>query len=81
VQVQYINIAFLGTFVNGIMCFFNLVPTWSVLVYRNVIVFSVLSKSGKNRHPCPVPDLQGKTVSLSPLCLMLAADFLGSVLY
>ena len=32
----------------------------------------MLNKSGKSRHPCAVPDVRGKTFSLSPLSLMLA---------
>jgi len=32
---------------------------------------TVLNKSGKNGHPCFVPDLREKTFSLSPLSIML----------
>ena len=36
---------------------------------------TMLNKSGKSGHPCPVPDLGGNSCSFSPLRMMLALGF------
>ena len=33
---------------------------------------TMLNESGKSEHPCLVSSLRGKTISLLPLCMMLA---------
>ena len=32
---------------------------------------TVLNESGKNEHPCPIPDLRENSFSFSPLSIML----------
>ena len=36
---------------------------------------TMLNRSGESGHPCFVPELRGKTFSLSPLSMMLAVNF------
>ena len=35
---------------------------------------TVLNKSGKNEHPCPIPDLRENSFSFSPLSIVLVID-------
>ena len=35
----------------------------------------MLNRRGESRHPCVVPDLNGKTFSFCPLSMILAAGF------
>ena len=41
----------------------------------------MLHKTSTNKYPCSVPDIRGKTFSLSPLSIILALDFFIDVLY
>ena len=53
-----------------------LVPVFSYLAALVRTASTVLNRSGESIHPCFVPDLRGKTFSLSPLSIMSAVDFL-----
>ena len=52
-------------------------PIYKLLIYFSWLInlastsSTTLKRSGKNRHPCLVPNLRGKSFSLSPLSMML----------
>ena len=58
---------------------------FSYLDYFHLFFFSdchgydfqtMLDKSGKSEHPCPVPDLRGNAFRSSPLSMMVAVGLL-----
>ena len=51
-------------------CLVVVARTFNMISYENV----------ENGHPCLVPDLRGKTLSFSPLSIMLAVGYLCPLL-
>ena len=54
-------------------------PIWMPFIYYYFFLFvwsdTMLNRSGKSGHPCPIPDLSGKAVSFYPLSMILAVSF------
>ena len=62
-------------------------PVWIPFIFLSCLIAlartsgTMLNKNGESGNPCLVPDLRGKTFSLSPLSMMLAVGLLHMTLY